>query len=47
MTVSDSWNRAYYGHPVQPSDILIAGNVHNRRADKLLKSAAGGAPKGG
>ena len=47
MTVSDDWNRAYYGKPVQPSDILLEGKVRNARADKLLKSAARGAHKPG
>jgi len=46
LTVSDSWNSAYYGKPVQPSDILIEGKVRNHRADKLLRSAAAGGRKG-
>jgi len=45
MTVSDDWNRAYYGKPVQPSDILLEAKVRNARADRLLKSAARGAHK--
>jgi lipid-binding SYLF domain-containing protein len=43
VTVSDDWNRAYYGRDVQPSDILLDGKVHNQQAGKLLSDAAKGA----
>jgi len=36
VNLSDDWNRAYYGKPVQPVDILIRGSVHNKGADKLI-----------
>lgn len=38
----DDWNSAYYGKPVQTTDILIKGNVHNKQADKLLKTVTAG-----
>ena len=43
VTVTDDWNRAYYGKDVQPSDILVTKSVHNKGADKLLADAARGA----
>jgi lipid-binding SYLF domain-containing protein len=43
VTVTDDWNRAYYGKEVQPSDILINKSVHNKGADRLLADAAKGA----
>ena len=40
VNLSDDWNRAYYGKPVQPVDILIRGAVHNKGADKLIGDVA-------
>jgi lipid-binding SYLF domain-containing protein len=40
VTVSDEWNRAYYGKSVQPSDILVAATAQNKGASKLLNDAA-------
>ena len=40
VNLSDDWNKAYYGKPVQPVDILIRGSVHNKGADKLLGDVA-------
>jgi lipid-binding SYLF domain-containing protein len=39
VTVSDDWNRAYYGKSVQPSDILVSGTARNKGAGKLLGDA--------
>lgn len=39
VTVSDDWNRAYYGKDVQPSDILVSATAHNKGAAKLLGDA--------
>jgi SH3 domain-containing YSC84-like protein 1 len=40
VNLSDDWNKAYYGKPVQPVDILIRGAVRNKGADKLLGDVA-------
>lgn len=40
VTVSDDWNKAYYGKDVQPSDILVARHVSNKGAARLLGDAA-------
>ena len=40
VKVSDDWNKAYYGKPVLPPDILVRGSVHNKGADKLLASVS-------
>lgn len=40
VTVSDDWNRAYYGKNAQPSDILVSASVRNQGASKLLGDAA-------
>jgi lipid-binding SYLF domain-containing protein len=40
VNLSDDWNRAYYGKPVQPVDILIKGAVSNKGAAKLLGDVA-------
>jgi lipid-binding SYLF domain-containing protein len=47
VNLSDEWNSAYYGKPVQPVDILIRGAVQNKGADKLLADVgkAGGGAK--
>jgi lipid-binding SYLF domain-containing protein len=37
---ADDWNSAYYGKEVLPPQILLKGEVHNKQADKLLKTAA-------
>lgn len=34
------WNKAYYGKPVLPPDILVRANVSNRSAAKLLADVA-------
>jgi lipid-binding SYLF domain-containing protein len=34
--VRDSLNRAYYGKPVTPTDILIKGEVKNPQAAALI-----------
>ena len=36
VSTNDDWNKAYYGKPVLPPDILIAASVSNKNADKLL-----------
>ena len=38
---ADDWNSAYYGKEVLPPQILIKGEVHNKQADKLIKTASG------
>jgi len=38
---ADDWNSAYYGKDVLPPQILIQGAVHNKQADKLIKTASG------
>jgi lipid-binding SYLF domain-containing protein len=38
---ADDWNAAYYGKDVLPPQILIQGQVHNKQADKLIKTASG------
>lgn len=40
VNLSDDWNKAYYGKPVQPVDILIKGAVSNKGAAKLLGDVA-------
>ncbi|MCC7328023.1 MAG: lipid-binding SYLF domain-containing protein [Burkholderiales bacterium] len=45
VNLSDEWNKAYFGKPVQPIDILVKGAVSNKGAAKLLAAvtkAAGG-----
>jgi SH3 domain-containing YSC84-like protein 1 len=45
ISTNDDWNKAYYGKPVLPPDILIKANVSNKGAAKLLaevSKAAGG-----
>jgi lipid-binding SYLF domain-containing protein len=36
VSVNDDWNKAYYGKPVLPPDILVKANVSNKGAAKLL-----------
>ena len=36
VTVSDDWNKAYYGKPVQPSDILVSMSARSKGAAKLM-----------
>jgi lipid-binding SYLF domain-containing protein len=46
VNLSDDWNRAFYGAPVQPTDIFVRGSVTNPGADNLraaIAKAAGGA----
>ena len=40
VDVRDSLNKAYYGKPVTPTDILVKRNVSNAHADKLRASVA-------
>jgi len=35
VSSNDDWNKAYYGKPALPPDILIKGAVANKGADKL------------
>ncbi len=46
VNLSDDWNRAFYGKPVQPIDIFVRATVYNPEADRLrgeIAKAAGGA----
>jgi lipid-binding SYLF domain-containing protein len=36
VSVSDEWNRAYYGQETNAADILLRRTVHNRQATELL-----------
>lgn len=36
VNLSDDWNKAYYGKPVLPPDILVRGTATNQGANKLL-----------
>ncbi|MEO8752727.1 MAG: lipid-binding SYLF domain-containing protein [Casimicrobiaceae bacterium] len=36
ISTNDDWNKAYYGKPVTPPDILTLGSVSNKNASKLL-----------
>ena len=40
VNLSDDWNKAYFGKPVTPPDILIRGAVANKGANKLLANVA-------
>jgi len=40
VNLSDDWNKAFYGKPVLPPDILIKGTVSNKNANKLLAAVA-------
>ena len=40
VNLSDDWNKAYFGKPVLPPDILIRGTVSNKGANKLLANVA-------
>jgi lipid-binding SYLF domain-containing protein len=40
VNLSDDWNKAFYGKPVLPPDILIRGTVANKGANKLLAHVA-------
>jgi len=40
VDVRESLNKAYYGKPVTPTDILVKKNVSNAHADKLRASVA-------
>ena len=45
VNTSDDWNKAYYGKPVQSTDILVRMSARQNGADKLLAAitkAAGG-----
>ena len=45
VSVNDDWNKAYYGKPVLPPDVLVRGTVSSKSAAKLLgevQKAAGG-----
>ncbi len=45
ITTSDSWNRAYYGHPVHAPDILARKAVRNKQASELLNLVTRAASK--
>jgi lipid-binding SYLF domain-containing protein len=34
----DHWNRAYYGRPVSPRDILVRGSVRNPGSNRLIET---------
>ena len=36
VSSNDDWNKAYYGKPALPPDILIKASVSNPNAQKLL-----------
>jgi lipid-binding SYLF domain-containing protein len=40
VSSNDDWNKAYYGKPALPPDILVKGSVSNKSADKLLSDVA-------
>jgi lipid-binding SYLF domain-containing protein len=40
VSVSDEWNKAYYGKPVLPPDVLVRGTVRNPAGGKLLNAVA-------
>lgn len=40
IATRDSWNEAYYGHPVRPLDILVKRGVKNPQADALRETVA-------
>ncbi|MBS0321178.1 MAG: lipid-binding SYLF domain-containing protein [Proteobacteria bacterium] len=40
INLTDDWNKAYFGKPVQPVDILIKGSVSNHAAAPLLATVA-------
>ena len=40
VSTNDDWNKAFYGKPVLPPDILIKNAVSNKGADKLLAEIA-------
>jgi lipid-binding SYLF domain-containing protein len=40
VTANDDWNKAYYGKPVLPPDILVRATVSNRDAAALLSAVA-------
>lgn len=35
ISAADSWNQAYYGRPLLPTDILLNAMAHNPQADRL------------
>ena len=40
VSSNDDWNKAYYGKPALPPDILVKASVSNKSADKLLADVA-------
>ena len=40
VSSNDDWNKAYYGKPALPPDILVKSSVSNKSADKLLSDVA-------
>jgi len=40
VSSNDDWNKAYYGKPALPPDILVKGSASNKNADKLLSDVA-------
>ena len=40
VSSNDDWNKAYYGKPALPPDILVKGSASAKGADKLLADVA-------
>jgi lipid-binding SYLF domain-containing protein len=47
LSVRDSWNEAYYGKPVRPTDIFVKKSVSNPGSAELRKAIAGAQHGGG
>ena len=45
VNLTDDWNKAYFGKPVLPPDILVRANVSNKGADKLLANVTAATKK--
>ncbi|MFZ0241122.1 MAG: lipid-binding SYLF domain-containing protein [Desulfobacterales bacterium] len=45
IKVRDDWNKAYYGKPASPVDILVTHSVSNPGSAELRKAVAGAAKK--
>ena len=43
VSTNDDWNKAYFGKPVLPPDILVRATVGNKGAAALLSAVAAGA----
>lgn len=42
IATRDQWNEAYYGKPVNPTDIIVKGSVNNPQSAKLRATVAKG-----